>query len=475
MHKLLTILLLLAGVGLLAASWVTLHRHRRDAWQDAAQESARLLSVGAIADAVDSSSATLVLALNLYGENNVKTALSYEFLARTQFAAYNYTAAAINYERALASYNAVYGAEHPLALYTLTGLTDAFDELGDYAKAEHYAASAINSARAGGGEISPGAALVYAHIALLYADWGRLTESAQTARRAIEIASRSRAENAAAGLAKLALCETQTEQAPELAPDGEGHYCLEALSDINSAERPDSPLRARALLAASRANAAAKNIVQAAQQLDEASGLYARSPESNNRRTLSCAMALAEQKLHAGDFKIAGDTYDHNLPLFRETFGYNHNAVLHALADAGRVYTALGNFDMAQVVYRDALAAFDSTPGATPEQKIGLLRGLAALNAAQKNERDARQYLKLALEAAAPLDCSAAGNASAALYIDMVKLDLSSGKTKAAISDADLADAAIDKCMGYKHPLNLPHVRALLELRRAMTQPAPKE
>ena len=470
MTKLLPLLLLVAGSGLLIATGFTIVGQRRDAWQDAAQESIRLFNEGPISDAVESSSSTLALAQKIYGEGNLKTALSEEYLARTQFASCDYAAAQASYSRALKIYERLYGVNHPFALYTTLGLTDAAGELGDFDRAERFSSAAIAAARAGAGEISPDAALVYSHIALLYSDWGRWQESAQIAKRALEIASRSNSSNAAERLSKLALCEVQTISSAASDSDAEGakdNYCSAALTAISAAERADSPLRARALLAASRQKAAAKNIVDAAKQLQDAADLYARNSKTNTRRILTCAIALAEQKAFAGDIKIAGETYDKNLSLYRETFGFNHNGVVHALINAGKVYALLGNYDTAQLVYRDALAALGETPGAQELQKINILRGLAGITSAQHDEKKARQFLQLALDAAGRLECSEGGNITAGLYVDMAQMDLYNSEKKLALSDARRADTAIDRCMGAKHPLNAARVEAVAAVRSA--------
>lgn len=139
--------------------------------------------------------AALKMYLQLYGEENTKTANAYNCIGISSFDLMQFEDAEKYYSKALGIWQAVCGENSSDVADALNNLGLLYSKLGDWRKAEHYFLKAIKIKQALHGEIHIDICTTYNNLACLYHDQGLYEKAEEFHKRALNICIRNYGEN----------------------------------------------------------------------------------------------------------------------------------------------------------------------------------------------------------------------------------------------------------------------------------------
>lgn len=360
------------------------------AWNRKSEASIDLYEKGLYAQALAPADDSLRLALEHFGEKDVRTVYSLDHLGKIYLRMGRLKDAEPLFERTVRINKEILGADAPKAAYYLANLADLRMRQERYDEAEDLYGDALRLYRKAYGEFNNRSAGVQARMAVLYKNWGLHEPAERLLRRVGAILDRvDDQDEAVAADVESAWCAVLLEGRRT----GEAReHCERAFSIREKILPPGHTDLAEAMGGLGLLYVRRGRLEEAERILSRAEGVYKENPGADHHGHLAALMAGAELAAARGRVPEAAELFNKALSRFENSY-----AAVKAMARVARFHQKAGNLDLAEDLYRNATLKYEDSPKADSSDRETLLAGLVEVSLTRKNYAAAERLLERAL------------------------------------------------------------------------------
>lgn len=370
-----------------------LARARAGRWEKAAQASLDLFDKGRFSEALGPGEEALKIAEGRFGSSDIRTLYSMELvgklLSRTGGLA---RADALLTEASLRG-REVFGEASPKRARFVSSLAEVKARQGEFDEAESLHQQVLLLVQGAYGAISGPAALAFARLATLYADWGLYEQAVPVLNRAAAILDRvGQPDRAVSALLDAESCRISVETGRM---EEARRTCPASLAARQALVPPDHPDLAASLVAMGLFHLRSGRPDKAQAHVEAAMKVYEKAPAADFRTRDSALMALAELSAGRGDLAAAEEAFNK----VRSNSDSPYATVKALIREAGCEMRG-GRPKKAAGALNEALSLHAELPLADKLDRELILFGLGESNAAQGRLEEAESFLTRAYEAA---------------------------------------------------------------------------